>query len=422
VQSYDATVPGWWDKLMGRHATEPTKEPQPRESAKWLAANARGNPFGVPLLDLMQLQGLTSLTSDPENAERSVSWGGSTGAELDVKPLVALPPLDCALRYPAAEQLPDGILYAPPSMDWKWIFALREGRVIAARSWTGTVQAIADTRRDGDALVLERLRVLEPSALLCSNLVEVFDWLLRAHVWDQRLPLPVDDAAADMLEKAPLWGFSTFGKALFCAAKSWRPPPPPRPLRSDGEVIVAARLNDVVRLERAAEQGLDLDAPGTFGGYTALHFAAVRGDVALFETLVKLGANPAAIADRGMNALGIAVVHKAPLAFLDAVAKTSLDLELANTDGFTALHGAAEADAPAAVPWLVAHGLKLEARTNRGHTPLHIASGLGNAPAAKALLAAGADPDASSPGGTPLEVARAENKAELVALLSAVRR
>jgi hypothetical protein len=120
-------------------------------------------------------------------------------------------------------------------------------------------------------LVLERLRVAESSALcIGSRLVEVFDWLMRVHVWDQRLPLPVDDAAAQLLEAVPLSGFSPFGKALFCAAKSWSPPPPPHPLRSDGEVMVAARKGDVVALKRAVEQGADIDAPGTHHGYTAL--------------------------------------------------------------------------------------------------------------------------------------------------------
>jgi Ankyrin repeats (3 copies)/Ankyrin repeat len=349
-----------------------------------------------------------------------VSWGSSTGAELDARPLLALPAIPCALRYPAAHSLPDGILYAPPSMDFKWVLALREGRLLAARSWTGTVEAVATAQREGDELVVGPLRVAEASALrLCTNLVDVFDWLIRVHVWDQRLPLPVDEAAANALEREPLVGFSRFGKALFCAARSWRPPSPPRPLRADGEVMLAARKGDVSALERAVKAGADVDAPGARRGYTALHVAVIRGDTQMVRRLLEMGANAGARADRGNHALGLAVVHKASGPIFDALAGTHMDLGQANADGFTALHAAAEVDHPTVVPWLVAHGLALEARTRHGHTPLHVAAALGHVATAKALLDAGADVYASSPGGTPLDVARAEEKQDTAALLSA---
>ncbi len=412
-------MPRWLDWLLGSDEKPAPSAPQP---AKWLPPGDPGNPFGVPLLDLMQLQGVTATTANPLWAQRSVSWVRSTGAELSPDALLALPPVECSLRYPAAPSLPDGILYAPPSMDFKWVLALREGRVLAARSWTGEVEAIADARRDGEEIVLTELRVAQQSSLRISDqLVDVFDWLIRVHALDQRLPLPLDDVAADQLQAVPLSGFSPFGKALFCAAKSWSPPSPKTPLRSDGEVIVAARTGDAAALKRAVDHGADVDAPGTFRGFTALHIAVVRGDVALFGELVKLGANASTLADRATHALGIAVVHKAPIELLDAIAATPLDLTMPNADGFTALHAAAEADHGTVVPWLTAHGLPLEATTKHGHTALHIASALGHAQAAKALLAAGADIAATSPNGTPLEVARARNKPELVKLLSAKR-
>src|SRR5262249_49105048 len=144
-------------------APEPPAPQQPR--ARWLAASDAGNPFGVPLLDLMMLQGYLATSQDPQAAARSVSWRGSTGVELAPVGVVHLPPIACELRYPCAPSLPDGILYAPPSMDEKWVLALRAGHVLAARSWTGTVEALADARRDGDTLVLERLRTVENTSL-----------------------------------------------------------------------------------------------------------------------------------------------------------------------------------------------------------------------------------------------------------------
>jgi ankyrin repeat protein len=85
---------------------------------------------------------------------------------------------------------------------------------------------------------------------------------------------------------------------------------------------------------------------------------------------------------------------------------------------FTALHAAAEVDNALVVPWLVTHGLPLEARTKHGHTALHVACAHGHAEAAKALLAAGADIQAASPGGTPRDIALAENKPALAELLN----
>ncbi|MFZ5441991.1 MAG: ankyrin repeat domain-containing protein [Myxococcota bacterium] len=407
----------WLDRLLGR-GTNPTAGSEPRP-AKWLAADDPGNPFGVPLLDLMELQELTSTTTELAYAQRSVSWGESVGSELSPAPLLSLPPIECALRYPAARSLPDGILYAPPSQDFKWVLALREGRLLAARSWTGVVEAVADARRDGDFLVLERLRIADESGLrLGSRFVEVFDWLIRVHVWDQRLPLPVDDAFGEQLRRVPVSGFGPFGKALFCAAKTWSPPPPPRPLRADGDVILATHRADLSALARALDDGADVDAPSTFQGRTALQLAAMKADDALVVALLERGAKPTASDDRGMQALGIAVVAKAPLSLMDHLLERGADVGQPNDDGFTALHAAAEVDNAEAIPWLVSHGAPLEARTRHGHTALHIACGLGHPAAARALLEAGAERLAASPTGTPEDVARAERKPELVRLLS----
>lgn len=412
----------WWKKLFGAPA-DPDPSPAAGPRAKWLPADDPGNPFGVPLLDLMMLQGYLATSQNPDAATKSVSWGGSTGAELDPGPVLDLPPVACELRYPAALELPDGLLYAPPSMDEKWVLGWRAGRLLAARSWTGAVEAVADGRRDGGALVLERLRVLEGSSLrMAGRLVDTFDWLIRSHALGQRIPFPVDDESATLLEQVPLSGFGPFGKVLFCAARSWSPPPPTRPLRADGDVIVAVRRDDPGALERAVRSGAAVDAPSTHAGYTALHIAARRADLHLLQRLLELGADPAVRADRGQHVLGLAVVGAAPRPVLDALVNTGLDPDTANDDGFTALHAAAEVNHADAIPWLVAAGASLEARTRHGHAPLHVACGLGHREVAEALLEAGADPSATSPGGTPLEVAQAEGKPALVELLARATR
>ena len=56
----------WLKKLFGRAET-PASTPTEAKTylpAKWLEPNDRGNPFGVPLLDLMELQRMISMSQD----------------------------------------------------------------------------------------------------------------------------------------------------------------------------------------------------------------------------------------------------------------------------------------------------------------------------------------------------------------------
>ena len=86
-------------------------------------------------------------------------------------------------------------------------------------------------------------------------------------------------------------------------------------------------------------------------------------------------------------------------------------------DGFGLLHAVAETNRAELIPWMLEHGLDLEARTRRGYTPLHIACGLGHEAAAERLLRAGADPHAEAEGRDALQIAVAEDRPALAALL-----
>jgi hypothetical protein len=408
----------WWSDLKRKLSASPDPQPQqPPPAARWLPANE--NRFGVPVLDLTPItQGMLSTTRDPAVAARAVSWGKSTGAELDDAALQAVAPIVCDLRYPAAPVLPDGLLFMPSCMEEKWVIALRSGSILAARSWTGVVEAVAETRREEDALVVHALRVADPSALrMLGDPVPIFDWLLRSHALGQVLPLPASDEGIAMLEAVPPSVFSPFGSKALCAARGWSPPPPDRPLRSDGALVVAVRVGDTARARALCAAGEPVDAPTMCAGYTALSVALVRGDVAMVRALLDLGADPDARSDGGNFPLGHGIVHKAPIEALEALVARGADVRAVNDDGFGALHAAAEVGHTAVVPWLLEKGLDLEARTGRGHTALQIACALGHVDAAAALLDAGADASAESPDGTARAIAEAQSKQEAVALL-----
>jgi hypothetical protein len=406
-----------WDRLTGK-LPPVEKQLAPPEPAKWLPAEHGGNPFGVPLLDLMLTQTFISTTSVAANATKAVSWQASLGDELKPQAVLETAPLKCQLEFPAATSLPDGILYAPPAMDQKWVLAWRNGHIIAARSWTGDVEAVAEARHEGESLRVERLWVTEHSHLRMGALPATFDWLIRSHALGQRIPFPLGDEDIPLFEAVPATAFSAFGNVIFCAARTWSPPALTKPLRSNGRVIRAAFRDDAAAITLAVEAGENVDSPSTYDGRTALHIAIERGNFKLYEHLRALGANPATLTDRGNSALGIAVVNSAPAAIFEALANDQKSLAIANKDGFTPMHGAAEVNNAAIVPWLVRHGLSLEDRTTHGHTPLHIACALEHVAAAEALLHAGADASATSPEGTPLDVARAEGKPKTIALLS----
>ena len=412
----------WWRKLWTRgaapdDATRPAPPPAraaPPPAAVWLGAGE--TQFGVPVLDLIAVTGkLMATSSDPARATRAVSWPRSVGDDLDAGPLGAAAGVTCELRYPTAAVLPDGLLFTPRAMEHKWVLALRGDRLLAARSWTGDVKAVAHVRREAGELVVERLALADDAGLeAIGEPVQVFDWMVRTMALGQRLPLPVHAAGADTLERTPLLAFSMFGHHALCAARSWAPPPPTRPLRADGRVLLAARDHDEAALRRLAASGASLDPPSPTGGLTPLCLAAIVDDVALARLLLELGASANARDDRGMFALGYAIVHGAGLELMQVLLDGGTDRAGVNEDGFGLLHAAAESDRADVIPWLVARGVALEARTARGHTPLQIACALGKLAAVDALLAAGADPLATSPDGTARDIAAHEQQAAVV--------
>ena len=120
-------------------------------------------------------------------------------------------------------------------------------------------------------------------------------------------------------------------------------------------------------------------------GYTALHWAAIRGHGELVETLVEAGAE--------VNAIG--------------------------GDGGTPLHWACHHDDVGTVRLLLDGGADPAIRNRWGRTPLHVAARRGCTQVAMLLLARGAEPDATTrEGWTPLHVAYLSGQGAVVELLT----
>src|SRR5688572_15287933 len=175
------------------------------------------------------------------------------------------------------------------------------------------------------------------------------------------------------LRKAGLFAVSLF--ALLAAA------PPEAP------VADAAMKGDREAVRALVRQGADVNAPQG-DGMTALHWAALNGDVEIADMLVHAGAN------------------------LEAITRIG---------GHRPLHVASRQGNAPVVALLLKAGATAKATTSNGVSALHYAAGAGATEAVVALLDAGVDPNVTEPAWshTPLMIAAAQNRpATIRALLS----
>ena len=150
-------------------------------------------------------------------------------------------------------------------------------------------------------------------------------------------------------------------------------------------IAAAAKAGDREAVRTLLKEGADVNlAEGD--GLTALHYAALQGDVELAKMLVVAGANIAA--------------------------RTRLG-------GYTALHLAAENGSAQLVRVLLSAHADVNAATNVGTTPLMLAAGAGATEVINALFEAGADGNAKEAerGHTALMFAAQNNQVPAVKLL-----
>ena len=147
---------------------------------------------------------------------------------------------------------------------------------------------------------------------------------------------------------------------------------------ADAPVADAASRGDVEAVRGLLQRGVDVQTAQA-DGMTALHWAAMRSDVELAETLIYAGA------------------------YLEATTRIGQH---------TPLHVASRSGQPGVLRALLAAGADPHALTTSGATALHLAAGAGSAEAVAALIDHGADIDVreSTWGQTPLMFAAAANR------------
>lgn len=193
--------------------------------------------------------------------------------------------------------------------------------------------------------------------------------------------------------------------ALLVTLLLWGGSPPEAP------VADAAMLGDVARVEALIRQGADLNA-AQGDGMTALHWAAELGHGDLAQRLIAAGADPQVVTRMGdYTPLHIAargghaeIVETLLEGGADPAARTS-------PGGSTALHFAASTSSADAVRALLEAGADVNAREDGwGQTPLHFAASAGRLPTVDLLIEAGADLNVAT-AVVDMRLLAAENRA-----------
>lgn len=267
--------------------------------------------------------------------------------------------------------------------------------------------------RDGQ-LHLTRIYAAEAGLESFGQTTAVVDWMMRSHAFNERIPLPIDAQAAEMLHGTPLVAMSTFGHRLFCAAVDYKLEPPASLLYSLGNLSAAIYANDAEVVRKLADDET-WRTPVADDGSVPLVLASALGYTDLCRLMLELGSDLELTNARGGAALSAGVAGKHGREHVAMLLDAGANIEAANVDGFTALHASAEVDDGDMVRYLIERGANIESRTKAGYCPIHIAAGLGHRSAAEALVACGADPNVSANGQTPARICRSEGNNDLAA-------
>ncbi|MDU8942346.1 ankyrin repeat domain-containing protein [Ovoidimarina sediminis] len=186
----------------------------------------------------------------------------------------------------------------------------------------------------------------------------------------------------------------------------------------------AAAAGDAAAIRQLVAEGAELEARDR-RGRTAVHVAAFASEAEALRALAEAGADMNALEGQAYDAVTITAVADDPEIM-------SLAIALGNDPGLvtspydgTALIAAAHLGHAEVVRRLIAAGAPLDHVNNLGWTALIESVVLGDGgpdhqAVARALLAAGADPELGDrQGATPLALAEARGYAEMAAILRA---
>jgi uncharacterized protein len=165
---------------------------------------------------------------------------------------------------------------------------------------------------------------------------------------------------------------------------------------SEAPVADAAMHADQAAVRALLAQAADVNAAQA-DRMTALHWAAVHGDVEMARTLLYAGANPSAVTRLGAFTPLHLAAKNGHAAVVDALLEGGANASALDAYGTTPLMLAAASGIAEGVAALIAHGADVNARESaRGETALMYAAAHGRTAAVTVLLAHGADWNATT--------------------------
>jgi ankyrin repeat protein len=185
----------------------------------------------------------------------------------------------------------------------------------------------------------------------------------------------------------------------------------------DAKLAQAVKKGDTAAVPALLKQHVDVNAAEA-DGMTALHWAALQGNLDAANQLIRAGANAKATTRFGVTPIALAATS-GDAAMIDVLLKAGADPNSATSEGETPLMVAARTGKVDAIKVLLAHGADVNARESwRGQTPLMWAAAENHADAVKTLIEGGADTKAHSKAGfSPLLFAAREGHLETVRVL-----
>ena len=172
------------------------------------------------------------------------------------------------------------------------------------------------------------------------------------------------------------------------------------------DIADAAKRVDYHAVHRLIEDSPDLIGATDAAGYTALHWAGIRGHWRIFSELVAAGAPVNAVGGDGGTPLHWACHHD-NAEMIGLLVEAGAEIGVENRWGRTPLHVTARRGCTSVAGLLLESGADPNAVTREGWTPLHVAAMSDHPDVISVLIEGGADPDARDGDGlTPAEVAR----------------
>jgi ankyrin repeat protein len=165
---------------------------------------------------------------------------------------------------------------------------------------------------------------------------------------------------------------------------------------AESPIAVAAMNGDKAAVRALIKNGADVnEAQGD--GTTALHWAAMKGDLELTQVLLYAGANHRATTRLGSYTPLYLAAKGGHAEVVAALVAAGADVKAVTANGATPLMIAAAAGDTRTITTLVENGSDVNAAdAAKGETPLMFAAAFNRADAVKLLLARGADPKATT--------------------------